>query len=333
MGVGKGAMEGVVRHMENKDKVRGVVITGPTGAIGTALIQQCIEQRVKVLAIVRNGSDRKSRLPQSPLLQVVECSLNGLKALDENRLRMSGAELGRYDVFYHFAWAATIGDGRNDMQLQTENIRYALDAVSLAFRLGCHTFIGAGSQAEYGRSDTRLSDQTPTFPENGYGMAKLCAGQMTRLECKRYGMRHIWARILSVYGPGDGEKTMISTVIRSLLAGGRPALTKGEQMWDYLYCKDAARAMYLLGEKGRDEAVYCIGSGQARPLREYIEILRDCIDPGLEPDFGAVPYGDKQIMYLCADIGKLTEDTGFVPEVEFAEGIRETVAWWRGGGR
>lgn len=326
-------MESVVKSMENQDKIRGVVITGPTGAIGTALIQLCIEQRVKVLAIVRKGSDRKARLPQSPLLRILECSLDGLKTLDENRLRMAGAEIGRYDIFYHFAWAATIGDGRNDMRLQTENICYALDAVALASRLGCHTFIGAGSQAEYGRCHTKLSDLTPTFPENGYGMAKLCAGQMTRLECRKYGLCHIWARILSVYGPGDGEKTMISMVIRSLLAGERPALTKGEQMWDYLYSGDAARAMYLLGKSGRDGSIYCIGSGQARPLREYIEILRDCMNPELKPDFGAVPYGEKQIMYLCADIGKLTEDTGFVPEVEFAEGIRETIAWKRAGGR
>lgn len=309
-------------------QMRRIVITGPTGAIGTALIQRCIEKGIEVLAIVREGSARNSRIPVSPLVRTVACNLDRLGRmgeLEEAGIKALGMESSGYDVFYHFAWAATIGEGRNDTKLQTANIEYALDAVRLAARLGCHTFIGAGSQAEYGRCDSRLSELTPAFPESGYGMAKLCAGQMTRLECGKYGLRHIWTRILSVYGPGDGEQTMISTVIRRLLSGEIPELTPGNQIWDYLYCKDAARAMYLLGKKGHDGGIYCIGSGQARPLREYVEILRDCIDPGLALAFGAVPYSDRQVMYLCADITRLTADTGFVPEIPFEEGIRETI--------
>jgi len=303
-----------------------IVITGPTGAIGLALIERCIEQKVQVLAIVRPDSKRNDHIPNSPLVRIVECDLENLKKLayEECPLGKADAE-EKYDVFYHFAWAATIGDGRNDMKLQTKNIEYTLDAVALADRLGCHTFIGAGSQAEYGRSMQKLSDRVPVFPENGYGMAKLCAGQMARIECQKRGIRCIWTRILSVYGPGDGEGTMISTTIRQLLAGRKPALTAGEQMWDYLYSSDAAKAMYLLGEKGKDGKVYCIGSGKAYPLRTYIETLRDSIDPALPLGFGEVPYGEKQVMYLCADISALTEDTGFVPEVEFELGIRMTV--------
>lgn len=312
-----------------KGEMKKVVMTGPTGSIGIALIQQCIAQGIRVLAIVRPHSKRTDRIPRSPLVQVLACSLDTLCDLDEKALERAGIESFDYDVCYHFAWAATIGSGRNDMKLQTANIGYALDAVALAARLGCHTFVGAGSQAEYGRWEEKLSEYTPTFPESGYGMAKLCAGAMTRLECSRLGMRHVWARILSVYGPGDGEQTMISTVIRKLLAGEIPALTAGIQQWDYLHCRDAANAMYLLGEKGRDGSIYCVGSGNARPLREYIEILRDCINPALALDFGAVAYGPQQIMYLCADIEKLTRDTGFIPEVDFEDGIRETIGWMR----
>lgn len=312
-----------------KGEMKKVVMTGPTGSIGIALIQQCIAQGIRVLAIVRPHSKRTDRIPRSPLVQVLACSLDTLCDLDEKALERAGVESFDYDVCYHFAWEATIGSGRNDMKLQTANIGYALDAVALAARLGCHTFVGAGSQAEYGRHKEKLSEYTPTFPESGYGMAKLCAGAMTRLECSRLGMRHVWARILSVYGPGDGEQTMISTVIRKLLAGEIPALTAGIQQWDYLHCADAAKAMYLLGEKGRDGSIYCVGSGNARPLREYIEILRDCINPALALDFGAVAYGPQQIMYLCADIEKLTRDTGFIPEVDFEDGIRETIGWMR----
>lgn len=303
--------------------MKRIVITGPTGAIGIALIQECIKREIEVYALCRPESFRVKRIPQDRHVHIVPCSLEMMEKLDTT-------DIPKCDVFYHFGWAATIGEGRNDMSLQTDNIRYALDAVELADRIGCETFVGAGSQAEYGRVEGRLTGQTPTFPENGYGIAKLCAGQMTRVECQKRGIRHIWTRILSVYGPGDGEMTMISSTIKKLLAGEEPPLTAGEQQWDYLYSKDAARAMLAVGEKGKNGKIYCIGSGKARPLKEYIIQLRDEIDPELPLGFGKIPYGAKQVMYLCADISALTEDTGFLPKTDFLEGITETIRWVKG---
>ena len=119
------------------------------------------------------------------------------------------------------------------------------------------------------------------------------------------------------------------SLIRQLLHGDRPALTKGEQMWDYLYSEDAAAAMMMLAEKGVDGKVYPIGSGNARPLREYIEIIRDEIDPKLPLGFGEVEYSPKQVMHLCADISELKEDTGFEPAVSFEEGARRTIEYVR----
>lgn len=94
-------------------------------------------------------------------------------------------------------------------------------------------------------------------------------------------------------------------------------------MWDYLYSADAGYAMYLLGEKGVSGKTYCIGGGTARPLREYIEAIRDAAAPGAEIGFGEIPYQEKQVMYLCADISDLEKDTGFAPRVTFAEGIEK----------
>ena len=55
--------------------------------------------------------------------------------------------------------------------MQNANIKYTLDAVELAKRLGCKTFIGAGSQAEYGRVEGTISEKTDKNPENGYALA------------------------------------------------------------------------------------------------------------------------------------------------------------------
>ena len=142
-------------------------------------------------------------------------------------------------------------------------------------------------------------------------------------------MEHVWTRILSIYGPYDGENTMMMSTIYKLLRGEKPSLTAGEQMWDYMYSKDVARAFRLIGEKGRSGSTYCLGSGKARPLKEYVIMLRDAIDSSLPLGIGDVPYGDKQVMYLCADIDNLNEDTGFVPEIQFKDGIRETIEWCR----
>lgn len=300
--------------------MKRVIITGPTGAIGMALIQKYAEVGAEVTAVCHRGSNRISNISVSEKVKVVECDLNEIRTLPD-------ILHGTYDVFFHFAWACTAGEGRNNIDVQTQNIRYAVEAVEAAGKLGCKCFVGAGSQAEYGRFEGKLNPEVPAFPENGYGIAKLCAGQLSRIRCSQLGIRHIWFRILSVYGRYDGEQTMIMSSIRKMLSGDSPEYTPAEQIWDYLYSEDAAAALYFAAERGRDGAIYCLGSGQARPLKEYIEIMRDEIAPGLLLKFGAKPYADKQVMYLCADISELQKDTGFVPRYSFEEGIRETVKW------
>lgn len=301
--------------------IQTAVVTGPTGAIGIALCEKLLRENVTVYAVCRPGSSRIKDLPKAAALHVVECDAKELATLPQ---KMKGVSV---DAFFHFAWAHTIGQGRNDMPAQIENIQSTIDAVRAAKALGCQVFLGAGSQAEYGRVEGLLKSDTPAFPENGYGMAKLCAGQMSRVEAKALDIDHVWVRILSVYGPHDGPMTMISGTIRKLLAGERPALTAGIQRWDYLYAGDAADAFYLAACHGRNGAVYPLGSGQAMPLKDYIIQMRDAIDPALPLGLGEVPYGPLQVMHLQADISALQADTGFVPKTPFAEGIRRTMDW------
>lgn len=311
--------------------INRVVITGATGAIGMALVGKCIKTGAEAVLLVNPNSRRLDRIPKDPHITVIKCGLDDLAGADAASLELEEISEGKYaDVMFHLAWGGTFGDARNDKPLQDKNEQYALDAVRLAARLGCSVFVGAGSQAEYGRVEGALTSDTPCDPENEYGRAKLRASVSTRELCHELGIRQIWPRILSIYGPYDGEKTMVMSLISQLLAGKKPSLTKGEQVWDYLYADDAAEAMMLLAEKGMSGGIYPIGSGDPRPLREYIEMIRDTIDPSLPLGFGEFPYSDKQVMYLCADISKLREDTGFVPKVSFEEGIRRTIEYVRG---
>lgn len=302
--------------------MKKIIMTGPTGAIGIALIQRLIKEEVEVTAVCHRGSKRIKNLPNSNKVKIVECNLDNLLSLKEELEQ-------EYDVFYHLGWLCTGGDSRNNIETQIKNIRYTIDAVVLASALGCKRFVGAGSQAEYGRSNNALNADESTFPENGYGMAKLCAGQMSRIRCEQLGIEHIWVRILSVYGPYDGENTLIMSLIKKLLNGEETHCTKGEQLWDYCYSADAAQALRLLGEKGVPGKIYCIGSGIGRPLLEYMELIRDNIAPNAELGVGDIPYGEKQVMHLCADITDLKKDTGFKVEYSFEDGIKETVEWYK----
>ncbi len=107
------------------------------------------------------------------------------------------------------------------------------------------------------------------------------------------------------------------------------AFSKGEQIWDFLYMDDIANALYLLAKKGKNNRIYPVGSGKARPLKEYIAILCDKLGKSDEMVLGSIPYGEKQVMHLEADITKLKEDTGWEPEVEFEEGIERTIEFYK----
>jgi len=304
--------------------MKRVVITGPTGAIGRALIDESIKNGYEVLALVHKASRRAEELEKIPNCRVLRIDLTEYGTVI-GKMEQQGIPTEGYSMFFHLAWAASYGADRNNILLQMQNVQAAMDAVLLAKKLGCEAFIGTGSQAEYGRVRECLRPHTPTEPENGYGSAKLCAGQMTRFLCEEQGIRHIWDRVLSVFGPHDRPETLISTAITKMSRNEETEFSPCQQIWDYIYSEDAARAILLSGEKGIHGKIYVIGSGVGMPLRWYLEQIARITGYEKEIGFGKRPYNDKQVMHLTADISELKRDTGFSPEVSFEDGIRKTM--------
>lgn len=296
--------------------IKSAIVNGALGSVGLALVNCLLKKSIKTYAIVYPGDKRISLIPDSAV--VVPCDMRTIEDL-------SSKIAEPVDAFFHLAWMGTIGPERDDMLLQTENIRCAIEAAKVAKELNCSVYVGVGSQAEHGRVEGMIRPDTPCFPLTGYGMAKLCAGQMTRSVCQKLNMRHVWARILSVYGPNDGPLSVTSVIIDKLLAGETPSLTAGEQLWDYLYADDAAEGLFCMAESGKDGSIYPLGSGQVRTLREFFEAIRDAVDPKLQLGLGEIPYAKNQVMHLQADISTLTADTVFVPSVQFEDGIAKTV--------
>lgn len=296
-----------------------VIITGATSMIGNALVEACIEHQVrKIFAVVRPNSINISRVPRERSVQIIECDASEYSRLPD-MIR------DKCDIFYHFAWDGTDVNRNRDIPGQSQNITYTLQALIAAKALGCSRFIGAGSQAEFGKLNVdKIAPNHPANPVQPYGIAKYAAGKLAHELAKQLGLDLFWVRIFSVYGKYDVQTAMIPSTIRKMLCGERAPFTPAEQRWDYLYSADAGEAFYHIGEEADRGKTYCLGSGTARPLCEYIRVMRRIVRSDAEVGFGDIPYNKGTVMNLCADISELTADTGWRPRVSFEEGIRLT---------
>lgn len=292
--------------------MKNAVVTGASSMIASHLIEILVQKNIGVLALVRPKSTKKGNIPLSEMVKIVECDISDIDSLNTEE---------RYDAFFHFAWEGTSGSGRDDAALQERNVQNTLKAMRLAERLGAKVFVTAGSQAEYGVTDKPLTPDTPLAPLNEYGRAKARAAQRVDDECS---IIHVHGRILSVYGEGDNDFTLVSTAIKKMLLNEETAFTDGTQMWDYLFAGDCAEAFYLMAERSRKNTTYVVGSGECRPLREYIQIIAEETGYKKEIGFGKVPQNPKGPKFLCADISAL-RNIGFEPRTDFRSGIRKTL--------
>ena len=270
-----------------------------------------------------------SFLRGNDLFSAVDLPLEAYDSVKEEDLRIPACKPGEEGLFFHLAWAGTFGDRRNDPDLQERNVQATINALRLAVRLGCTAFVGAGSQAEYGPVFVPLRSDTPKHPQTEYGKAKKRAGEAVTKLGRELGIRTSWCRFLSVYGPWDTRGTMVDYAIRTLLEKKEARFSHGEQIWDYLFSEDAAMALYLTALRAPGGRAYPVGSGDGRPLKEYIRMIRDAADPEGVILLGSIPGPQEPYPVLCADLSELQEDTGFSPTYSFEEGIRKTVLWYQ----
>ena len=300
--------------MRRSPAASGAVVTGAGGFIGRALVRRLLEAGDEVWAVVRPGT--MDRLPLHPRLHPVE----GLQALPE-------AVDGTPAVCYHLAWRGTAGAAREDALLQAENIRMTLEAIERTARLGCNRFLLSGSLLEE-EVRRRWAVRGDLQPGDSYAFAREAAFHLGRCAAGRLGMEMIGCRITHAYGPGECSERLISRTLRQIRRGERVALTEGRQLYDFLYITDAAAALAALGRRGQAGRVYTVGSGQPRPLRDWMETLLRIT--GGRGDFGAYPYTGFPLEEADFSTGMLEADTGFHTQVPFAEGIRRTWAWMEG---
>lgn len=119
----------------------------------------------------------------------------------------------------------------------------------------------------------------------------------------------------------------VNSTLRKIINGEPLQFTAATQNYDFVYVSDVAKAFYLVAKNGKPFCEYMIGSGDAKPLKQFIlEMVGSC-GPDCTPLFGDVPFTGTNMPLQVFDISDIRDDCGFEPEVGFGEGTRMTMEW------
>lgn len=299
--------------------MRRVIITGADGFVGSHTAARFLREGCEVLALDLGAEPR--RLRAQPGLTYMRCDISDTAAMLKQIPR------GVYDTAVHFAWAGSAGPARGDYSLQLKNAQNTVEFMRAAKELGCSRFVCAGSVMEY-EAEAAVHARGGR-PGTGciYGLGKLMAHGMCKALAADIGMELVWPVLTNAYGAGELSPRFVNSALRRLLRGERLELTAGTQNYDFVYVTDAAGAFYLIAKNGRPFCEYVIGSGNARPLREFVLEMAEACPPGAELRFGAVPFAGIDLPPEAFDISSTRADCGFEPEISFARGVRMTVDW------
>ena len=297
--------------------MKSIVITGADGFIGSHLVNYFSSRDMTVYAIIIKNSPTRYRIENCPHTTIIESDLHDAALLEV---------LPRSPIaLIHLAWMGVSPEARNSADLQLGNIDLCVTAAKLAAAISAERFILPGSTAEYSYCNGLINRSALPSPLNVYGATKIACRYLCAAICEEYHIPYIYAVITGIYAADRKDNNIIYYTIASLLSGVTPQYTKLEQRWDYVHIDDVSEAFYRIALHGRDGAFYTIGHGDNCPLHQYIYTIRDIINPHAAMNIGSIPYKNQQLPSSCVDLSSLTQDTGFIPKIEFADGIRDVI--------
>ncbi len=282
-------------------------VTGATGFVGAHLVAELLLRGVKVAALCRENSPRLGRLPQK-----VEI-FHDLDALPEA------------DVFYHLAWEHASGPGRADALAQSGNAGLTARAMLAASRAGCRRFVALGTV--YERLAPQIAGSKKFSGSDFYILSKEYSRLMANQLAYKLGIEFVWCTICHPIGRMMKRDQMMAFVADSLVKGKKPALGPALTYYDVAAVEDVALGLRLLGETEElSRREYYIGSGEPKPLREWLEEARDAL--GVKTPLGIGERADDGLRFDKSwfDISPLQKDTGFAPKVSFAEAVGNIIA-------
>ncbi|MDO4354892.1 MAG: NAD(P)-dependent oxidoreductase [Clostridia bacterium] len=302
--------------------MKKVIVTGANGFIGKTLVNALLARDYAVVALDVRFDNILANNPCVTCINVMGKAIESLKA------EIPAAE---YDCFFHLAWVGTSGPARADYDIQLNNVKLACDYIKLCREVGCKRVVYASSINEMETYEYLQSDDIEPAGGYIYGTGKLAAHLMGETVAKMNGVEFIPVIITNIYGVGEKSARMVYTSIKKLINKEHCSFTAGYQTYDFIYITDAINSIIEVAEKGKAFNRYYIGSGEPKPLREFLLEMRDIVDPDAEIGLGDIPFKGVDISYKQFDLKKVEHDTGYVNQVSFAEGIRVTTEYIRDG--
>jgi nucleoside-diphosphate-sugar epimerase len=295
--------------------MKTAIVTGADGFIGRHLTRSLCQHGYEVYAFTHKPVLVAEMINKTHYLV---CDLHDMDKFQKD-------VPNEVDIMFHFAWEGVRPELRNDFSCQLHNIDLTLKCLEFAAAKKVKRVLFPGSTNEYLFCGKPINDDSVPSPKDAYGSVKIALKYLAQQYARQNGFILLYAIIAGIYAEDRRDNNVIFYTINCLLNRQKPSLTKLEQLWDYVYVDDVIRALVMVGERGKADTVYAIGHGDNWPLRNYIEMIRDRIDPSLPLGIGEVAYKEKTLPMSCIDLTNLQRDTGFIPQVSFNEGIDRVI--------
>ena len=323
------------------------LITGATGFIGPHLVKKLVGDGHTCRCLVRNNSNTESL--QELGVELVEGDITRADTL-------KGTAEG-VDKVLHMA---TLGHMSNfsvtESMFESINMQGTKNVMEEAARAGVRRVVHCSTVAAMGIChDVPATEESSCNPHHPYGRSKLQAEQTVLTMIRGKNLPAVIIRFSMVYGPGDTRDILKLT--RMAKKGLFPKVGSKPKLTPLIHVDDAVRGLLLAAEKGRPGQIYLITNRDSLPFDEIRKILQKALGvtrlPLYVPEWTALAIGSlaekifpllgkippvarKNIESTLADrvfsIEKASEEMGFNPEVNPAEGLRETVRWYKDQG-
>jgi len=180
-----------------------------------------------------------------------------------------------------------------------------------------------------------FTELTPYAPSSPYSASKASSDHLVRAWQRTYGLPALITNCSNNYGPYQFPEKLIPLMILNGLSGQPlPVYGNGQQIRDWLYVEDHARALIRVAINGEVGETYNIGGHNEKTNLEVVETVCDLLDqlvPGAAPRRDLITFVTDRPghdLRYAIDAGKIARELGWVPEETFETGMRKTVEWY-----
>jgi CDP-glucose 4,6-dehydratase len=312
---------------------RRVFVTGATGLLGSALVQELVDLGADVTCLLRDWVP-SSRLLQSGNLARASIVGGGLEDLDVLVRALNEYEI---DSVFHLGAQTIVGTAhRSPLSTFESNIRgtwNVLEACRLNARLVKRVVVASSDKAYGEHQRLPYTEETPLQGRFPYDASKSCADLIALSYFHSYRTPVAVTRCGNLWGPGDlNFNRLIPGTIRSVLLGESPVIrSDGSYRRDYFYVRDAVEAYLCLAEQmvdGRFSGeAFNFGNEQPYTVLEVVNLLLQHMGrTDLTPTILNEASGEILNQYL--DCTKARAMIGWGPRHTFQSGLAETVPWY-----